>query len=115
MGDRVAAVFTALADPSRRLLVERLASEGASTATQLAAGLPVTRQAVAKHLALLESAGLVHRSREGRHTIVQLDPRPLEDASAWMERMEREWDDRLAALAEHVGRRREVRTRRGPA
>lgn len=107
MGDRVAAVFTALADPSRRFLVERLAADGASTQTQLADGLPVTRQAVAKHLALLEAAGLVRRSREGRHTIVRLDPAPLQEASAWIEQVGADWDERLTALAEHVARRRE--------
>lgn len=106
MGDRVEAVFTALADPSRRYLVEQLATRGSSTPTQLADELPVTRQAVTKHLDALEAAGLVHRSREGRNTVVRFDPAPLAEASAWISRVGAEWDQRLAALAEHVSRRR---------
>lgn len=108
MGDRVEAVFTALADPSRRYLVEQLATRGSSTPTQLADELPVTRQAVTKHLAALEAAGLVHRSREGRNTVVRFDPAPLAEASAWISRVGAEWDERLAALADHVSRRRET-------
>ena len=62
----------------------------------------MTRQAVAKHLATLEQAGLVRGSREGRNVVYRPDPRPLRDATAWMERVGAEWDDRLAALARHV-------------
>lgn len=108
MGDRVEAVFTALADPSRRYLVEQLAVRGSSTPTQLADELPVTRQAVTKHLDALEAAGLVHRSREGRNTVVRFDPAPLAEASAWIARVGLEWDERLTALAEHITRRRET-------
>jgi DNA-binding transcriptional ArsR family regulator len=104
MGDRdgVGAVFAALADPSRRTIVERLALAGRATPTALAGELPMTRQAVAKHLATLEHAGLVRSSREGRNVVYRPDPRPLRDATAWMERVGAEWDDRLAALARHV-------------
>lgn len=104
MGDRVAAVFTALADPSRRYLVEQLVERGASTPGELAGGLPVTRQAVGKHLAALEAAGLIRRERRGRNTVVQFDPAPLADAGAWLSRVGAQWDERLAALAEHVSR-----------
>jgi DNA-binding transcriptional ArsR family regulator len=103
VGDRVAAIFTALADPSRRYLVERLAARGSATPTQLAGELPVTRQAVAKHLAALEAAGLVNRTRSGRSAVYRLDPRPLADATDWLARVGAEWDQRLAALADHVG------------
>jgi DNA-binding transcriptional ArsR family regulator len=104
MGDRdgVGAVFAALADPSRRTIVERLALLGRATPTGLAGELPMTRQAVAKHLASLEHAGLVRASREGRNTVYRPDPRPLRDATAWMERVGAEWDERLEALARHV-------------
>ncbi|MFN8222690.1 MAG: metalloregulator ArsR/SmtB family transcription factor [Gaiellales bacterium] len=112
MGDRVDDVFVALADPSRRHLVERLAARGASTPTELSAELPVTRQAVAKHLATLEAAGLVQRSREGRNTVVRFDPTPLEEAGAWLARVGAQWDMRLAALAEHVSRPRGRETSR---
>jgi DNA-binding transcriptional ArsR family regulator len=96
------AVFAALADPNRRFLVETLAARGAATATQLAAELPVTRQAVAKHLAALGEAGLVDATRAGRETHYQLTPGPLTDAIAWMERVGTRWDERLAALRAHV-------------
>jgi DNA-binding transcriptional ArsR family regulator len=105
MGDRVGAVFAALADPSRRYVVERLAYLGRATPTELAGELPMTRQAVAKHLATLEHAGLVHSRREGRNTVYRPDPSPLRDATAWMERVGAEWDERLAALGRHFAAR----------
>jgi DNA-binding transcriptional ArsR family regulator len=102
VGERVGAVFAALADPSRRTIVERLADAGRATSTELAGELPMTRQAVAKHLATLEQAGLVHARREGRNVVYRPDPAPLRDAAAWIDRMGAEWDDRLEALARHV-------------
>ena len=104
MGDRVEAVFTALADPSRRFLVERLAAGGNATPTELAGELPVSRQAVAKHLASLEAAGLVHGTRIGRNTVYRLDPAPLLAATDWIAQVGAEWDQRLTALAAHVSR-----------
>jgi DNA-binding transcriptional ArsR family regulator len=109
MGDRVEAVFSALADPSRRFVVERLAASGTATPTQLAGDLPVSRQAVAKHLASLEAAGLVHGTRVGRNTVYRLDPAPLTAATEWLERVGTEWDRRLAALADHVGEKADRR------
>jgi DNA-binding transcriptional ArsR family regulator len=105
VGDRVGAVFAALADPSRRTIVERLANAGRATPTELAGELPMTRQAVAKHLAMLQQAGLVHARREGRNVVYRPDPAPLRDAAAWMDRVGAEWDERLAALARHVAAR----------
>jgi DNA-binding transcriptional ArsR family regulator len=99
-------VFTALADPSRRYVVETLAERGTATATELAGGLPVTRQAVAKHLAALGEAGLVASSRSGRETRYRLTPEPLGDALDWMERVGVQWDDRLGALRAHLAERR---------
>jgi DNA-binding transcriptional ArsR family regulator len=107
VGDRIEAVFSALADPNRRFLVERLAERGEATPTELADELPVTRQAVTKHLASLEAAGLVHGTREGRRTVYRLDPAPLGEATAWIERVGAEWDERLAALARHLSERRD--------
>ena len=95
-------VFAALADPNRRFLVETLAARGAATATQLAAELPVTRQAVAKHLAALGEAGLVDAERSGRETRYSLTPGPLSEAAAWIERVGVEWDERLTALRRHL-------------
>lgn len=100
----VGPVFSALADQNRRFLLEALADRETATATELAAELPVTRQAVAKHLAALSMAGLVTASRRGRETLYRLTPGPLTDAMAWMERVGAEWDARLSALREHMGR-----------
>ncbi len=102
MRDRLGPVFSALADPSRRFVVETLAARGTATPTELAAELPVTRQAVAKHLAALSEAGLVRSARNGRETRYELDPAPLSAAVGWIERVGGEWDTRLAALSRHV-------------
>jgi DNA-binding transcriptional ArsR family regulator len=102
----VDAVFSALADERRRSVVELLAARGSATATELAADLPVTRQAVAKHLASLGDAGLVSMTRSGREARFELTPEPLADAVAWIERVGARWDDRLAALERHLGRAR---------
>jgi DNA-binding transcriptional ArsR family regulator len=95
---RVGAVFGALADPTRRHLVEALAAEPGATATGLAASLPISRQAVAKHLHLLGQAGLVSAHRSGREALFELDPRPLADAAAWIGAVGAEWDGRLGRL-----------------
>jgi DNA-binding transcriptional ArsR family regulator len=103
--DRVGQVFEALADARRRYVVETLAERGSATPTELAAGLPVTRQAVAKHLAALRAAGLVSAAHIGRETRYELTPEPLEEAVGWLERVGAEWDERLAALSRHVAKR----------
>ena len=95
-------VFSALADPSRRRLLETLARREA-TATELAADLPVTRQAVAKYLVVLRDAGLVDARRAGRETRYRLTPEPLEDAVAWITEVGDAWDARLGALRRHLG------------
>jgi DNA-binding transcriptional ArsR family regulator len=81
---RVDDVFDALCDPARRSLVRAIAERGDATATELAAGLPVTRQAVAKQLGVLADAGLLHATRSGRETRYAVTPGPLGDAVAWM-------------------------------
>lgn len=96
---RVDQVFAALGDPGRRSLVEAVAARGSATATELAAELPVTRQAVAKQLAALQDAGLMRSSRAGRETRYEVTPGPLEDAVAWMVEVGAAWDERLAKLA----------------
>jgi DNA-binding transcriptional ArsR family regulator len=94
-------VFAALADPNRRHLVEALARHEA-TATELAADLPVTRQAVTKHLTALREAGLVEVRREGRETRYRLTPGPLGEALTWMQEVGAAWDVRLDALRRHL-------------
>jgi DNA-binding transcriptional ArsR family regulator len=96
------AVFAALADPTRRALLRSISSGEANTPTELAALLPVTRQAVSKHLALLEQAQLVDAERSGREVRFHATPAPLGDAIAWMTAVGAQWDDRLAALGRAV-------------
>ena len=96
------AVFAALADPTRREVLRAVASGEASTATELAARLPVSRQAIAKHLDQLREAQLVDAHRSGRETRFEATPAPLTDAMAWMAEVGAKWDERLAALAKAV-------------
>src|SRR3954451_12204205 len=98
-------VFSALADPTRRRVVSELASRDTVTATELASELRVTRQAVAKHLGALTDAGLAAARRQGRETRYRLTPEPLEEAVAWIASVGGQWDERLARLERHVGRR----------
>ena len=98
-------VWAALGDPTRRTILEQVASAGGLTATQLAAGLPISRQAVAKHLAVLQDAGLVDGRRAGRELRYVPTPAPLGEAIGWMTGVGARWDGRLAAL-ERAARRR---------
>ncbi len=97
------AVFDALSDGTRRGLLAALGERGPSTATELAAGLPVTRQAVSKHLGALAAAGLVDSERSGREVRYRLTPAPLSDAVTWMADVGGKWDTRLAALRRRLG------------
>jgi DNA-binding transcriptional ArsR family regulator len=103
--DSTGRVFDALADANRRYVVQALAERDTATATELASELPVTRQAVAKHLAALNEAGLVVSRREGRETRYELTPEPLADAMDWIASVGAEWDARLEALRRHLKRR----------
>ena len=94
-------VFGALGDPTRRHIVESL-SNGEASATQLASELPVTRQAVAKHLTALREAGLVESRRQGRETLYRVNAAPLDAAAAWIVRVGGEWDARLERLRRMV-------------
>jgi DNA-binding transcriptional ArsR family regulator len=100
--DPTGPVFNALADPNRRYVVEALAHRGTATATELAAELNVSRQAVAKHFAALSDAGLVESRREGRETRYELTPAPLGAALDWMADVGGAWDRRLEALNRHI-------------
>ena len=96
--DTADAVFFALGDPNRRRLVQMLATRPSATATGLAAELPITRQAVAKHLAALERARMVRRARAGRETRYELDAQALAAVSDWVDAVGVEWDARLRRL-----------------
>ncbi len=91
-------VFAALAEPTRRALFERLCRHGPDTATNLAIGLPVSRQAVVRHLQVLAGAHLLLSQREGREVRYQAQPAGLGDAVSWMQRTGAAWDRRLARL-----------------
>ena len=106
-GDPVGAVFSALADPTRRRLLETLARRPAATPTSLAVDLPMTRQAVTKHLHALSDAGLVSVVREGRETRYELTPQAFGQATGWLSAVGADWDERLSRL-ERVLRKRGV-------
>jgi DNA-binding transcriptional ArsR family regulator len=97
-------VFTALADPSRRGILAALAAGGPATATDLAAQLPITRQAIAKHLALLTDAGLVApEAGERRRVRYRLQSAPMQVAQQFLAALARDWDSSLSALRKHLG------------
>ncbi|MFE8949756.1 ArsR/SmtB family transcription factor [Streptomyces sp. NPDC007856] len=96
-------VFAALADPSRRAILAALASGGPATATDLACRLPITRQAIAKHLALLADAGLVTAEPgERRRVRYRLRSAPMQVAQQFLAALARDWDSPLSALKDHL-------------
>ena len=96
-------VFTALADPSRRAILAALAAGGPATATDLAGRLPITRQAIAKHLALLAEAGLVTAEPgERRRVRYRLHSAPMRVAQQFLAALARDWDGPLSALQDHL-------------
>jgi DNA-binding transcriptional ArsR family regulator len=99
--DSLSDTFAALADPTRRAILTRLAS-GEKTVLELAGPFRMTLPAISKHLKVLERAGLVHRSREAQRRPCRLAASPLKDAAAWMEPYRRYWEECLDQLAEHL-------------
>jgi DNA-binding transcriptional ArsR family regulator len=98
-------VFAALADPTRRAILAALASGGPATATDLADQLPITRQAIAKHLALLAAAGLVTAEPgERRRVRYRLRSEPMQVAQQFLAALARDWDSTLGALTDHLDR-----------
>jgi DNA-binding transcriptional ArsR family regulator len=96
-------VFAALADPTRRSVLAMLAASGPATATDLATRLPVTRQAIAKHLALLSDAGLVTAEPgERRRVRYRLNSAPMQVAQQFLAALARDWDGPLGALKQHL-------------
>ena len=99
MSDDLGQVFAALADPTRRAMIEALLREGTTSVPRLTAELPITRQAVAKHLATLDHAGLVERApATGREVRYRLRGGALVSANAWLSQAEAAWEQRLARL-----------------
>jgi DNA-binding transcriptional ArsR family regulator len=104
-------VFTALADPTRRAILAALAADGPATTTDLAGRLPITRQAVAKHLALLAEAGLVTAEPgERRRVRYRLRSAPMQAAQQFLAALARDWDRSLEALTTHLDRSARAQT-----
>jgi DNA-binding transcriptional ArsR family regulator len=91
-------VFAALADPTRRQLLELLGEQAAASATALAGQLPVSRQAVVKHLAVLQQSDLVTRRRDGREVVFTVRPERLAATASWMTSVAASWQERLQLL-----------------
>ena len=95
--DHLNATFAALADPTRRAILARLAS-GAASVTELAEPFAMSQPAISKHLKVLERAGLVARGRDRQRRPRRLDPKPLAEATRWLERYRRFWEGRFQRL-----------------
>jgi DNA-binding transcriptional ArsR family regulator len=104
--ERVDAIFAALSDRSRRDVMSFISEFGEASASELAEQMPISRQAIAKHLAALADVGLVSAEREGRQVRYRLTPGPLNEAMRWIAEIGAEWDDRLRALERMLSRRR---------
>ena len=97
-----APLFAALGDRTRLQLVSRLCSRGPASIASLSAGLPITRQAITKHLRAMERSGLVRSRRHGRQTIWRLERRRLRQARQYLEAISAQWDSALARLRDFV-------------
>ncbi|MGE5088226.1 MAG: ArsR/SmtB family transcription factor [Candidatus Levyibacteriota bacterium] len=99
--DRLSATFAALADPTRRAILARLAS-GERSVSELAAPFDISLPAVTKHLKVLERAGLIRRGREAQWRPCRLETKPLREAQRWIERYRRFWGDNLDRLGDYL-------------
>jgi DNA-binding transcriptional ArsR family regulator len=99
--DELSTVFAALADPTRRAILARLA-QGDATVNELAAPFSISLQAVSKHLKVLQRAGLITRGRDAQWRPCRLDPQPLRQVAQWTEQYRRHWEERLDHLAEYI-------------
>jgi len=99
-----AAIFAALGEPTRMQLLNRLGNGEPRSIARLADGMPISRQALSKHLRVLESAGLTSVEREGRETLYRIDPAGLLVAEAWIGEVSRQWDAAIDRLKQHVER-----------
>ena len=112
--DRLSMVFAALADPTRRAIIARLA-EGDATVTELAQPFSISLPAISRHLKVLERAGLISRSRSGQWRSSTLEAAPLKEATDWMERYRIFWDVSFDRLDTHLRRVQQDRARHGQA
>ena len=101
MDDTLSLTFAALADPTRRAMLERLA-QGPATVNELAEPFTISLTAVSKHLKVLEHAGLIERGREAQYRPAQLKAEPLKDAVDWLENYRQNWEENFDRLAEYL-------------
>ena len=99
--DPISGVFAALADPTRRAILARLAG-GEATVNELAAPFPISMQAISKHLNVLERVGLIVRTKEAQWRRCRIDPAPLRDIAQWVEQYRRLWDERYDTLDDYL-------------
>ena len=99
-----ASIFAALGDETRLRLVSRLCDRGPMSITELSTGFPITRQAITKHLRVMESAGLVCSTQQGREIVWELEKKRLADARRHLETISAQWDDTLGRLKTFVER-----------
>jgi DNA-binding transcriptional ArsR family regulator len=99
--DELSSVFAALADPTRRAILARLA-DGEATVNELAAPFPMSLQAISKHLKVLERAGLITRGRDAQWRPCRLQPTPLRGITEWVEQYRRFWDERYEHLDSYL-------------
>ncbi|HWA44613.1 MAG TPA: metalloregulator ArsR/SmtB family transcription factor [Hypericibacter adhaerens] len=102
--ERLNRTFAALVDPTRRAILARLEREDEASVSELAEPFAIKLPAVMKHLDVLDEAGLITRSKQGRVVTVRLSPRPMKEAMDWLHRYERFWTERLDRLAAFVER-----------
>jgi DNA-binding transcriptional ArsR family regulator len=99
--DHLSAIFAALADPTRRAILERL-TQGEASVSELAKPFAISPPAITKHLKVLESAGLITRTRHAQWQPCQLDPAPLKEVASWIEQYRQYWDERLDHLEAYL-------------
>jgi DNA-binding transcriptional ArsR family regulator len=112
MTDRLSATFAALADPTRRAILARLAL-GETSVTELAKPFDMSAPAVSKHLKVLERAGLIARSREAQWRPARLEAAPLKDVAKWIEHYRRFWEESLDRLEDYLRKIQAKEKRRG--
>jgi DNA-binding transcriptional ArsR family regulator len=112
--DRLTATFAALADPTRRAILQRLAT-GEAAVQELAEPFAMSLPAISKHLKVLERAGLISRSRDAQRRPCRIEAGPLEEANRWMERYRQLWEDRLGRLDDYVQQMKKKRKEQGHA
>jgi DNA-binding transcriptional ArsR family regulator len=103
-GPSQAAVFAALGDETRLLLIAKLCEGRAYSIAQLTQGSRLTRQAITKHLRVLEDAGIVHSVHKGRENLFEFDPKPMNELREYLDRVSAEWDEALGRLKAFVER-----------